>query len=244
MESFTVITPTGDRPEPFRLCCHYMQRQTIHPTEWIIVDDGVTPTEPPDFPFVKYIRRENNLPLGKHTLPLQMLEALKHVTTFRLVMFEDDDWYCSNYFERMMQLFDAHSEAMLLGQGQAVYYHIPFRKCFQLVNKDRASWCQSAFRSSLIPFVCDVCKDSKDPFIDMKLWRETKSKFLLTDVPPMCIGIKGMPGRVTKDTIGHKGIHPGFKPDFNCAKLRSFIGNDVELYEKYYTPYQRTPKQK
>ena len=247
MNAFTVITPTGDRPEPFKLCCHYMQRQSVSPTEWIIVDDGAIPTPPPDFPFVKYIRRINTLSEDTHTLPLQMIEAIKHVTTDKIIMFEDDDWYCADYFERMLKLFEEHPKAKLIGQGQAVYYHIPYRKCFQLVNIDRASLCQSAFRAELIPSIFHICSTINNPFIDIMLWQSGKGskhrdeKYLLKGPAPMCVGIKGLPGRVSIKTIGHKGTHRNFKPDPTFSKLRELIGNDVSLYEKFEYVRHSTP---
>jgi hypothetical protein len=244
VESFTVITPTGDRPDPFQLCCYFMQRQTVHPKEWIIVDDGEVPTSPPDFSFVKYIRRINDSSKNRHTLPLQLLEAIKHVTTDRVMIFEDDDWYCVDYFEQMGKLFDNHPQAQLVGQGQAVYYHVPFRKCFQLSNKDRASLCQSAFHSDILPVLSHICKKANDPFIDLKLWRKIERKFLLLNCSPMCVGMKGMPGRINLETMGHKGCHPNFKPDPDLTKLRSFIGEDVVLYEKYKGVCQTTSSQR
>lgn len=247
---FTVITPTGDRPMPFQLCCYYMERQSIKPTEWIIVDDGVTPTTPPDLPFVKYIRRINNQPIGEHTLPLQMIEALQHVTTDKIIMFEDDDWYCPDYFEKMLKLFEENPKAQLIGQGQAVYYHVPFRKCFELVNSDRASMCQSAFTSAFIPAIIKICQTIKTPFVDAVMWQSQKGskhrceRFLLLDTPPMCVGIKGLPGRVCSTTIGHKGIHPKFKPDPHFSRLRDFIGDDVSLYLNVRHVSSRAPKQR
>ena len=250
MNSFSVITPTGDRPFPFELCCHFMKRQSIYPTEWIIVDDGSIPTQLPNLSFVKHIRRINTSLPNEHTLPLQMIEALQYVSTDKIIMFEDDDWYCADYFERMLKLFEQHPKAKLIGQGRAVYYHIPYRKCFQLINVDRASFCQSAFRMELIPSILHICKTIQNPFIDIMLWQArkgskyAKDKYLLTDVPPMCIGIKGLPGRVCRTTIGHRGLHPKFKPDPDFSKLREFIGNDVSLYEKFAYVHRSIPLQR
>lgn len=240
MEPFTIITPTGDRPEAFALCSEYVKRQTLLPTEWIIVDDGEEQTlhwQPLSDTSVRveYVRRPKQPDDPKHTLPVQMIAALRRVTTGRVIIVEDDDWYRSDYCERMMEMFDSHPNALLIGQGQAVYYHIPMHKCFQMVNEDRASLCQSGFRSSLIPTVLEACKQVSNPFIDLKLWRALKAneKFLLLDQPPMCVGIKGLPGRVSDRTIGHRGTHPGFKPDPDGSKLRSLIGDDAGLYAKF-----------
>lgn len=235
MQPFTVITPTGDRPEPFSLCCLYMERQTVKPKEWIIVDDGQIETIPPHGSYVNYVRRVNTISREKHTLPFQMIEALRHVTTSRVVIIEDDDWYCQNYLEEMMNMFDKHGAAWLIGQGQAIYYHVRYRRYYEINNMDRASFCQTGFRSEFIPNVLSVCQKTKVPFIDLQLWFGTKRKFLLIGTNPMCIGIKGMPGRITETTIGHKGTHPGFKEDSDLSKLQSYIGNDAFLYEKYLT---------
>ena len=179
-----------------------------------------------------------------------MIEALQHVTTNKIIMFEDDDWYCIDYFERMLKLFEQHPKAKLIGQGQAVYYHIPFKKCFQLTNVDRASLCQTAFRMELIPSIVHICKTINNPFVDLVLWqlkkgsKYSKERYLLTDVPPMCVGIKGLPGRVCIKTIGHKGLHSKFKPDPTLSKLREFIGKDVYLYEKFMHVHHSTPLQR
>ncbi len=245
MEPFTIITPTGDRPETFALCCQYMIRQTVLPAEWIIIDDGVLNKQHvPPFPTetkVTYLRRYRKQSDPVHTLPAQMIVAVQYVNTNRILIVEDDDWYRPDYCERMMEMFDEHPTAQLIGQGQAVYYHIPLRKCFQMVNADRASFCQTGFRSSLIPQVHKACQREDDPFIDMRLWKGTKDKFLLLNKPPMCVGIKGMPGRICMRTIGHRGTHPGFKPDPDGSKLKSLIGNDVKLYEKFQGVGESTP---
>lgn len=243
MEPFTIITPTGDRREVFRFCLRYIERQTVPVPEWIIVDDGGEPLRLPtsiqNIYGLKYVRRERNPADPSHTLPVQLLEALKHVTTDRVLVMEDDDWYRADYCERMMEMFEAHSDAMVLGQGQAVYYHIPLRKCFQMVNRDRASLCQTGFRSAAIEKLTQgIFQHSSDPFVDLHLWRSSGlPHFLLLDVPPMCVGLKGLPGRIPKETMGHWGTARGYKSDPDGFKLRQLIGmEDAVMYEKYYNP--------
>ena len=96
MEPYTIITPTGDRPITFALCCQYVQRQTVPPTEWIVVDDGKEPMSVPSLPWIKYVRRQNR-EFPKHSLTKQMVKALQYVTTDRVVIIEDDDWYSPDY---------------------------------------------------------------------------------------------------------------------------------------------------
>ena len=244
MRPFTIITPTGDRPEPFKLCLQYVLRQSILPTEWIIVDDGQIPTEVPSLPFIKYIRRERKTTDGKHTLPSQMQEALNHINTEHMIIFEDDDWYCPTYCEKMLSLFDTNSNSILIGQGQSVYYHIPLQKYYDIGNKDRASWCQTGFRLACIPFIQEQCLNKTNPFIDLRVWKNVKSRFLLLNRDPMCVGIKGLPGRTSNATIGHRGTHPHYKPDPSLSRLYSLIGEDVKLYEKFFAVNQTTPNTK
>ena len=241
--SFSVITPTGDRPVPFQLCTHFMQRQTLKPDEWIVVDDGAVPIPmPSDTPFLKYIRRQSTPQKNVHTLPVQMIEALSSVTTDIVIMMEDDDWYCADYLEKMIKLFDQYKGVSLIGQGESVYYHIPLKKYMYVNNRDRASFCQTGFRSELIPALTEICKASRDPFIDLKLWRGTKDKFLLLGEKLMCVGMKGLEGRGNQWTIGRKGLHPRYKPDYGLELLGELIGEDVLLYEKFDRGIDVPPK--
>ena len=42
-----VITPTGDRPDTFSMCVEYVNRQTVKPDMWLVVDDGKSDTTAP-----------------------------------------------------------------------------------------------------------------------------------------------------------------------------------------------------
>ena len=234
MNEFTVITPTGDRPEVFELCCKYVLRQSILPTQWIIIDDGVVPTQVPDKRFIHYIRREPDPNYRFHTLPIQMLEAVKHVKHEKIIIVEDDDWYCPTYFEQVLKMFDSPRRPILVGQGQAVYYHVPKQKHYTHENKEHASWCQTAFRSDFIDYITKTCKQyliKKNPFIDMRLWKYPITKYLLLDSKPFCIGMKGLPGRLGGGS-GHRSLG-GFNQDVEMTFLRQCIGNDFELYKKF-----------
>ena len=231
MKKFAIITPTGDRPKPFELCKHFVLRQTIRPTEWIIVDDGKSPVTPPALSFVRYVRRKRSDTDPAHTLTVQMLEAFRHLTCDRVIIVEDDDWYHPRYLEWMLKLFEHPKKPLLIGQGNAVYYHVPLRRFYLHGNKDRASFCQTGFRSSFLPIIKHICSNPVNPFVDMRVWRENVSKNLILDGRPYCIGMKGLPGR-EGTTMGWKRPHL-FKPDSNLVKLKSYIGEDVKLYRRF-----------
>ena len=68
-----VITPTGDRPAILRILKECLERQTIKPRAWVVVDDGVVGSLDviKDYPSLIYIRRDK---LGTgHTLKENML---------------------------------------------------------------------------------------------------------------------------------------------------------------------------
>lgn len=236
MSDFTVITPTGDRPEAFEICKNYVQRQTLIPSQWIIVDDGVNPTDVSDIKVpIKYIRRQREKLEPKHTISVQMIEALKYVKTDRIIIVEDDDWYCKDYFEKMMGMFDLPNKPILIGQGQTIYYHVPLQKYFVHGNNEHASLCQTGFRTAFISNmykICNRCSKNNYPYVDMKIWIiKGINKYLLLNAPPLCIGMKGLPGRMGACN-GHRNTER-FKQDHNFEYLHSFIGDDVKFYEKF-----------
>lgn len=231
MQDFTVITLTGDRPQPFELCAKFVLRQTVRPTQWLIVDDGQVPTTPPAVDFVDYVRRERSQYDPEHTLTVQMYTALDRVKTDRVIIVEDDDWYCDTYFERMLALFDVSSKPELVGQGNAVYYHVGQQSFYRHFNNVHASLCQTGFTRDLYLDVMRLCQGC-DPFLDVQLWREVNvRKHLDLSSPEWCIGIKGMPGR-EGTTMGWR--RPWlFMPDKDCKELRALVGGDAELYMEF-----------
>jgi glycosyltransferase involved in cell wall biosynthesis len=230
---FTVITPTGGRPKPFALCCRYLLRQNLLPVEWIVVDDGAEEAYIPPFPTdiqVKYIRRVRRPDDPKHTLPVQILTAMQEVTTDYVLIMEDDDWYAPSYTQAMLAAFASPKKPWIVGQGETLYYHYPARKYFQNKNKTHASLCQTGFKVSLanqIKQACHVCW--KKPFLDLAIWNIKAPKLVLSGYPPLCVGMKGLPGR-EGTTMGWNEKHPRYKPDKDFSFLRTNIGDDVELY--------------
>jgi len=235
---FTIITPTGDRPIPFALCCQYVQRQTVLPAEWIVVDDGREgPTQVPDLPWVKYIRRQNR-EFPNHSLTMQMVRALQEVTTDHVIIMEDDDWYSPNYCEYMLGLLRGRDIA---GIGNTVYYNVPERRYFVHDNREHSAWCNTAFHRRLFPKIQQTAQDCHRrnyPYMDLTLWRNGKgwSKRLDLSNPKITIGIKGMPGRLGTCS-GHRSTDRFTQDTHTCRFLRRTIGDDVGLY----TPYMRQP---
>jgi hypothetical protein len=131
-----------------------------------------------------------------------------------------------------MAEFENNPECELVGQGQAVYYYIPLKRYKYCNNTDRCSFCQTAWRNTLIPKIYGICDVITDPFIDMQLWRDTNTKKrIILDEKALCVGMKGLPGREGL-TFGHKKPNM-FIEDTDLKVLDSLIGDDTEFYRRF-----------
>lgn len=223
----TLLTATGGRPAAFALLEKMMLAQTYAgPVKWIVVDD-VFPAQP-----VTFNREGWELcilspgPLwkpGDNTQARNLLAGLAHVSAdAKLVIVEDDDHYKADWLEVVDKWLD---RAELVGECEARYYNVATKQGRQLSNRHHASLCSTAMRGDAIKAFRDVCRTGAK-FIDIELWRKTRSRMLFTG--NRVTGIKGMPGR--------GGIGMGHKRDFRGQHdpdgklLRSWIGANAEWY--------------
>ncbi len=220
----TVITPTGGRPEAFRLCEFYMSRQTIKPDQWIVVDDCPEATECNMGQQV--IRPQPFWQPGDMTLPRNIYAALGAVRGQVVLIMEDDDWYAPNYIEIAVGRLQNHD---LIGEGCAKYYNIQNFRMVGHSNRKHASLCQTVFSSKLIPKVEKVVlSNMTQKFLDLNIWKLPVRKKIYTD-HITSVGIKGMPGRGGigyghTDRMGSEDVGP-FK------ELQKWIGEDYKIYE-------------
>lgn len=221
MSNITLITPTGDRHISFKICEQWMSRQTMPFKQWIVVDDGKTPTVPVQNQL--YIRREPSSK-GHRSLADNILAALPHVTGDYIFIIEDDDYYRPNYIET---LFKWLQRANIVGEAKAIYYNIKCRFFYQNQNKKHASLCNTAFSYKNILPLRKICETHND-FIDIKFWATAYGpKYLDNGATKHCIGIKGMPGRV-----GIGSGHANFiSNDPMFLKLKELIGEDYKIYQ-------------
>ena len=226
-ERFAVVTPTGDRHQLFDICKKWVFRQSILPAQWLVVDDGTEPLDGATTAGLDYVRRVPQAGEPRHTLVLNMLEALQHIKYEKVVVIEDDDWYHPRYFETMLELLN-HWD--LTGLGRSIYYHFPNRLYRKLNNRRNASLCQTAFRSDVIPTLRAICQSTRSYTIDLMLWRQYKSlKKVLLNKPTLCVGMKGLPGRRGLAS-GHRTKSRGYREDPNYEFLERIIGNDLQIY--------------
>jgi hypothetical protein len=224
-EPITLLTCTGGRPEAFALCERWMRRAIERygrEVDWIVVDD----CEPATVVTMgqRVVRPEPRWAMGENTHARNMLAGLDAVKTDRLLLIEDDDYYAADYLAVMAELLDLYP---VVGEGAARYYNVRRRCWRRMRNFEWAAACQTGLRSDLIP----ALRNTLGPYtcFDINFWkavpRDRKQLFFGRN---LVVGIKGMPGRPGAAS-GHKP-GPHYVPDPELATLRSWIGEDAEVY--------------
>lgn len=220
----TVITPTGDRPEAFTLCERWMSQQTYTgQIQWIVVDDGIEPTQ--CTMGQQYIRER---PIEKHSLCRNLRAAIPHVQGECVFVVEDDDYYAPHYVSTMVGRLHRSD---LVGEFGAKYYylrHKSFRHNHETEN--HASLCRTGMTRAVLDTLTQ-CAQGSHPSVDLRLWRTWKgSTFTWRDADgtqSLCVGIKGVEGRQSR---GWKPTHNAVR-DAGLQTLRKWVGNDAaEFY--------------
>ena len=223
------VTCTGDRPEAFDLCRQYVERQTRQPDEWIVVDDGHLPSEAPAT--AKAIRLP---PIESYSLARNLFAAIRAAEALNadaVAFIEDDDWYDARWLAWCER---ALTDAPIVGECRALYYHVGRRGWHQHDNRHHASLCSTAIRRDLFETLKTLCLGG-DPFVDTRLWSTAgirPQRFPTHLKPPLVVGIKGMPGR-TGIGCGHRPELLRYEDDPELIALRRVIGPDADRYATY-----------
>ena len=233
----TLITCTKDRPRAFHVCQQLVARQTFKgKIQWIIVDDGMELVKCTYDPLLincniklDYIRRKPKADDPKFTLHLNLKAALEAgIESDKVLFIEDDDWYHPDYVGTMYALLNQYE---MVGESNAIYYHIPARKWGMMGNNCHASLCQTGMQISIISELERVLRRN-DKFLDIPLWASEVKRHLFRNQPsPLCIGMKGL-GNIGIG-IGHDAGYFLYKRDAELIKLELLIGKDIDLYKEW-----------
>jgi len=237
--NIVLTTATGDRPEAFALCEKWMRRQTFWPKvkRWLVVDDGKNgPTK--TTLGQEYVRREPQPddPRTTETMNYLAIAALMNEIGTNEIMFfiEDDDYYRPDYLERMAQGIEGVD---LVGEIPSRYYNVALRSYMLCDNDKHAGLCQTAIRGVVVPTWIKVLQNVRNldnPFSDINLWKAWTGpkRFVESPLRPLCVGIKGMPGRKGIG-CGHRP-GPNQRPDPELEILKKWIGSeDLEVYRPF-----------
>ncbi len=208
----TALTCTFERPEAFKLCTKYLERQTRAPDQWLILD-------------------------GPEPMREKVMQAITkgQIEGDAVVFVEDDDWYSPvwiEWCEKCLAQFD------IVGQGNALYYNVGQRWWSDCKNTRHASLCQTAIRREMLPFLLNLMKGYDNQFFDTRLWRLDKRRHL--DLPneagKLVIGMKGLPGKLGYSQEHRPEIPINVNIDPSLLRLWKLIGKDAEAYLPFYHP--------
>lgn len=241
---YAIITPTGDRVPAFNRCIQMVASQTLQPREWIIVDDGLTPMHEqmriPDW--ATYVRRERRSDDPPHTLSVNVLAALEHVTRDRVVIVEDDDWYAPVYAEYILPYLENHD---MVGLNTIRYYHLLASQWKHGKPPQHTAFAQTAFkRGHAWDHLKAVCESHfteirEKGVVDRYWWQNFEgTKHLIKDHPCLHVGLKGGFGRAGL-AEGHKISDPDYKRDSNKVYLKNSIGSDSFYYNRWQKNFRK-----
>lgn len=227
--SLTLVTPTGDRQEAFALCEQWIQNQRYTGEfEWLVVDDGVEPTQCTMGQTV--MRRQ---PANGHTLCAQLRDALPTIKSDLVLIIEDDEYYGPDYISTMVGQLE---HADLVGERASKYYFPMERKWMQYPTWHHVALCRMGWRKSVLPTAIKAVTGTDHRSVDLRVWNAwTGSRRVWVDNVGnmrLGVGIKGMPGRKCGVNKAPLGCHS----DPTGEKLRQMVGDDAGTYLAMYQP--------
>jgi len=201
-KDISVITLTGDRPVSFNFLRIWMEKQTIKPKQWIVVDDGETPLLLSQQKDCEYYRREPTSSDYTHTLCLNLLVALGKVRYDKIIVMEDDDWYSSIYIEYMSKLLN---DSDLVGFKRLLFYYPALSMYMEKASAKQPAFAQTAFSSSIIPVLQNICFGAGKDFdlcgkglVDIKLWKDPLDIFKKEESVRLTTSLKTANGAVLR----------------------------------------------
>ena len=221
----SVITPTCNRPVAFRLCERWMARQTRQPDEWIVGDGGTTPQT------LTMGQTHLHAPSAPGYLNLigNLRRAVEVATGDILVIMENDDWYHPTHLEVL--LGQSTPGILAAGDDHQRYYNVA-QRVWRLFPNKGASLCQTGFTRAALPFfrkALDRAAAERSFGVDGRFWASLPDTTKRLQRTETVLGIKGLPGQVGLG-VGHRPSGPGWQPDPHLTHLRTWIGQDVEVY--------------
>jgi hypothetical protein len=170
---------------------------------------------------------------GHNTQARNILLAIPKVKYDIVLLCEDDDYVRRDYLSLMSRRF--HSpRTFLVGEGNTHYYH-PINRQYKIFHNPRhSSLCATGIRASHLHMLTDICNQfPTGGILDIPLWRRAGTSGTIHPFSGACIGIKGLPGR-PGITQAHREQIRGWYSDPDLNMLRSWIGDDANLYTKFY----------
>lgn len=224
--TITLITPTADQPTGVALMERWIARQTVHPDQWIVADDGNTHAKlTAGQTHLRRIRSDE----GGRSLAGNLLDALPLATGDIVLIIEHDDWYAPDHIETCVRRLRALGSGAT-GSIHQRYYNVAHH-CWRTMRNVGSALCNTAFtRDHLRGMRRAAERAYRDNryCVDRYFWDALPRKYWDVHTEDTVIGIKGLPGRPGLG-MGHRPVM-GWTPDPEGAVLRVWVGDDAGEY--------------
>lgn len=230
----TIVTPVHNRAKTWPFCEHWCQRAIANyagSVQWIISDDGTEPVTPTLGQI--HLKHKQFEPHNKAlSINRNVKEALCFVDTEYVFFWEDDDWHSADYLTRYMELFDANPNANLIGEGNAIYYHVHEARYFIHSNMRHASLCQTAIRwPEMLPILRTESNNPINGYLDLRVWAAcpANNRFVKAN-SDYTVGLKGLTPPNDGIGCGHSSDWQNYMLDSDFQVLKSKCGEDDAAY--------------
>jgi hypothetical protein len=233
----TVITCTGDRPIQFSICSRIMNRMTVKPNQWIVVDDGVNPMPtdliPKQCDYIRRVPSKDDCPM---TLSLNMQEAFKRARNDFVIFIEDDDWYSAEYLKQCFEIGQGYDA---IGALHRNYFQLQYNQYYSFINHREAITASTVLcnRKAIDGFKQTLNNHPDGNGLDTYFWVDNKYHTVLhrsEQATPVGIKAWGV-GRGAGYKPSHTNNASGFLPDVNRDKLKAWIpDNELHWYSDNY----------
>ena len=247
MSDITIITPHRDRTEQLELVIQCINRQTLKPDKWIIVDDGMQRVPPQviskSFVPIQYIwyPRQYTKSASQNSLL-----AMQKVTTNKCIVIQDDDYYPPNYIQTISNLLQDKQNLFLGNSAWYIYrlstgYYIirdgqkMKNSCFVQFQWHSAAFAGRRLRQDLIKYFSQHKGQNRPPdVLAQELINKAGYEKLFPDLGgASCISLKdygvGAPGWMGD----HRRNNQAIRDTDDFSKFKEWLGCDWIRYKKY-----------
>lgn len=237
-----VITPTGDRQEALNLAIKMMNKQTIKPDMWIIVDDGKEKSNLQKIDCNHKVVRCS--PMDGFSIVRNIREAISLIPSndCKLVIWEDDDYYPPQYLEHINKVLEFNN---FVTAQNLYYYHVGLRKYYNVnLKEDMSSLHSFAMTGICLEYFSQFIEqiDRNKIILDLSFLDYIKNKQEIVrydnkEFHP--IHITGIESKRFGCTQSHQILKisndSNYKNDHNAKKLMEWVGDDFyKNYLKFY----------
>ena len=226
----TVITATGDRPQ-FETVIYCMNRQTVKPDRWIIVDDGMTPIKPSLLDKIKVFYEVIRLESKNQNTIIRNYTRLIKEASGKIIIMEDDDYYPDTYVEFVSKQLDKYD---LVGSYYKRIYRVSDGSSLEKKSESFCYLNSTAINDSIRDIfveACEINNKRREFALDCRLWELDCNKMAVDYGENTPVSLRAWNIGRCGATSYHRSSN-GFI--LNKERVKSWFGKNWPIYQKIF----------